>query len=121
MAEIQVGGHSIQVELASTPASRQRGLMGRDKLPDGHGMLFIFDTTDLHCFWMKDTPSSLSIAFITAEHRIASIADMQAYSETAHCPDEAVRYALEVPQGWFARVGVERGNLVTSLPRLPAQ
>lgn len=115
-AEIRAGAHTVQVEVASTAASRQRGLMGRASLLDGHGMLFVFDVTDMHCFWMKDTPLPLSIAFITAQGRITTIADMEPYSETVHCPSEAVRYTLEVPQGWFARKMVQLGDLVTPLP-----
>lgn len=115
-AEIHVGAHTVQVEVANTPASRQRGLMGRAGLLDGHGMLFVFDVTDIHCFWMKDTPLPLSIAFITAQGRIATIADMQPYSEAVHCPSEAVRYTLEVPQGWFTRMKIKLGDLVAPLP-----
>lgn len=115
-AEIHVGTRAVQAEIASTPASRQHGLMGRAALPDSHGMLFVFDETDLHCFWMKDTPLPLSIAFITPQGRIISLADMQPYSEAVHCPSAAVRYALEMPQGWFDRSGIHIGDLVTSLP-----
>lgn len=115
---IHVGAHIVQVEVASTPASRQRGLKGRADLLDGHGMLFVFDATDVHCFWMKDTPLPLSIAFVSAQGQIVSIADMQPYSETAHCPSEPVRYALEVPQGWLAKIGVRSGDQVSPLPPL---
>jgi len=51
-----VGGQSIQVELAATPAARQRGLMGRTHLAPDTGMLFVFDAPGRHCFWMRDTP-----------------------------------------------------------------
>lgn len=115
-AEIHIDTHAIQVEVANTPATRQRGLMGRTSLLDGHGMLFVFDVTDTYCFWMKDTPLPLSIAFITAQGRIVNIADMHPYSEAVHCPGEAVRYALEVPQGWFTRMKIKLGDLVVPLP-----
>lgn len=115
-ADIRIGPHTVQVEIANTSVTRQRGLMGRTHLPDGHGMLFVFDVTDSHCFWMKDTPLPLSIAFITDQGRIATIADMQPYTEAAHCPSEAVRYALEVPQGWFSRMEINPGDLVAPLP-----
>jgi uncharacterized membrane protein (UPF0127 family) len=113
---LRVGAEVIQVEVAETPATRQRGLMGRRSLPHGHGMLFVFDETDVHCFWMKDTPLPLSIAFITAQGRIVSMADMQPYSEAAHCPSAPVRYALEMPQGWFVSAGITPGDGVGPLP-----
>ena len=33
--------HAVSVEVARTPRARQQGLMHRDSLADGHGMLFI--------------------------------------------------------------------------------
>src|SRR5690606_10571578 len=96
--------------------ARRYGLMGRQALPANHGMLFVFDRTDLHCFWMKDTPLALSIAFINPQGHIVSITDMQPFSLEAHCPDEPVRYALEMPQHWFLRAGVKPGDAVTPLP-----
>lgn len=114
--DIRVGSQAVRAEVANTPASRQHGLMGRAGLPDHQGMLFVFDETDLHCFWMKDTPLPLSIAFVTRKGRIVTIVDMQPYSEAVHCPSEAVRYALEMPQGWFTRAGVHVGDPVSPLP-----
>lgn len=116
--ELHIGTRAIQAEIANTPESRQHGLMGRAGLPDNHGMLFVFDETDVHCFWMKDTPLPLSIAFITREGRIATIADMQPYSEAVHCPREAILYALEMPQGWFSRARIRIDDRVAPLPPL---
>lgn len=112
----QVGERTIRAEIAATPEARRHGLMGRNALPTDHGMLFVFDQADLHCFWMKDTPLALSIAFINPQGHIVSIADMQPFSLDTHCPDEPVRYALEMPQNWFARAGVKPGDAVAPLP-----
>ena len=40
-ADMIVGGVEITAEIADTPALRERGLMGRDSLPEKHGMLFV--------------------------------------------------------------------------------
>jgi hypothetical protein len=114
---LRIGPHAFQVELAATPSQRERGLMGRTHLPADGGMLFVFEQPGRHCFWMRDTPLPLSIAFIDAAGRIAGLADMQPRSETLHCPATDVRYALEVRQGEFQRRGITARDQVDGLPR----
>jgi hypothetical protein len=91
--------------------------MGRTHLAADGGMLFVFEQPDRHCFWMRDTPLPLSIAFIDAAGRIASLADMQPRSEALHCPSADVRYALEMRQGEFRRRGISPRTQVDGLPR----
>jgi hypothetical protein len=55
----------LQVEIARTEKERARGLMRRRSLPDGKGMLFVFERDQILSFWMKDTLIPLSIAFIS--------------------------------------------------------
>jgi len=103
---------SLKVELAVTPEERAQGLMHRESLPDGEGMLFIFDKDDILSFWMRNTYIPLSIAYITYDGRIADIRDMYPLDETSVKSSRSVRYALEVPQGWFSRAGVREGDVV---------
>lgn len=110
----------ITAEIAETPAQRTRGLMGRASLPPNHGMLFVFEQSDRQCFWMKNTPLPLSIAFIDDAGRIVNVADMQPLSEQTHCSSTPVRFALEMEQGWFQKRGVLVGDAVTLPPTLRA-
>ncbi len=114
---LHIGPHAFQVELAATPLQRQRGLMGRTHLAADGGMLFVFEEPGRHCFWMRDTPLPLSIAFIDEAGRIAGLADMQPRSEVQHCPATDIRYALEVRQGEFQRRGIAPRMQVGGLPR----
>lgn len=114
---LRIGPHAFQVELAATPQQRQRGLMGRTHLDADGGMLFVFGQPGRHCFWMKDTPLPLSIAFIDPAGRIVGLADMQPRSEALHCPPADIGYALEVNQGLFRQRGIAPGARVDGLPR----
>lgn len=114
---LRIGDHAFQVEIAATPQQRERGLMGRTQLAEKGGMLFVFDAAGRHCFWMRNTPLPLSIAFIDEAGRIANIADMQPHTDTLHCPATAIRYALEVAQGGFAQRRIVAGVRVDGLPR----
>ena len=105
----------ITAEVADTPALRTRGLMGRQSLAPNHGMLCIFEQPQQQCFWMRNTPLPLSIAFLDDEGRISSMADMQPLSEATHCSHVPVRYALEMEQGWFRKRGIQPGEIIRGI------
>ena len=102
----------VKAEIAAAPEARQQGLMFRQELPEGEGMLFIFEADQILSFWMKNTYIPLTIAFIAWDGRIIDIKDMYPHDETSVTSSRSVRYALEVPQGWFSRTGVQVGDIV---------
>ena len=59
---LSAGMYQIDVQLALTPAQRQTGLMFRKEMPQGEGMLFIFEEPSQQCFWMKNTLLPLTAA-----------------------------------------------------------
>ena len=101
---------NVRAEMARTPAQQSRGFMKRKRIPDGTGMLFVFDKDEVLSFWMKDTPHPLSIAYIDSSGRIRDIYDMTPLSLAPVVSTVSVRYALEVPQGWFDRVNIKVGD-----------
>ena len=109
---------SITVEIARTDEERSKGLMYRKKLPDGEGMIFVFDRDQKLSFWMKNTSIPLSIAFIASDGRIVEIKDMYPNDLNSVLSSRSLRYALEVPQGWFQRANVKPGDVVKIDPAL---
>ena len=103
----------ISVELAITPAQQQRGFMERKLIPEGTGMIFLYKEDTKLRFWMKNTPHPLSIAFIDSSGIIKEIYDMVPYSLETVESTYSVRYALEVPQGMFKRMGIKEGDKLT--------
>ena len=108
----------IEAEVADDPDEKTIGLMGRKELAEGQGMLFVFSRPQPMGFWMKDTLIPLSIAYINAEGIIREIHDMQPLDESS-VPSvfQDLVYALEVPQGWFAKNGILAGDKVIGLPK----
>jgi len=102
----------VKAELAVKPEERNFGFMERRKIPDGTGMLFVFEYDQILSFWMKNTPSPLSIAYITKDGKIKDIFDMTPFSLASIQSTGYVRYALEVPQGWFLRNGIKNGDTI---------
>ena len=103
----------VQAEVADTEEERNHGFMERKNIPDGTGMLFIFDREQILSFWMKNTPHPLSIAYIDSRGKIRSMYDMTPFSLTPIKSTTSVRYALEVPQGWFRANNINVGDTVS--------
>lgn len=105
------GTDTVTVELAETAAEREQGLMNRTEVPEGTGMLFIFQDEAPRAFWMKDTHVPLDIAYLNSELRIVSIHQMEPLDTDTYPSGGPAMFALEVRQGWFADHGIEAGDV----------
>ena len=106
----------VKAEIAKTDEQRSYGFMYRKKIPDGTGMIFIFEYDQLLSFWMKNTPTPLSLAYIDSTGKIRSIFDMKPFSLEPVKSTSSARYALEVPQGWFKANGIKNGDKIDLSP-----
>ena len=103
---------TVSAEIAEKTEDRNHGFMERKTIPEGTGMLFIFERDQILSFWMKNTPHPLSIAYIDSKGKIRDIYDMTPYSLSSIISTVSVRYALEVPQGWYKKNGITVGDTV---------
>lgn len=103
---------TVKAEIAEKPEDRNHGFMERKTIPDGTGMLFVFEKDQILSFWMKNTPHPLSIAYIDSKGKIRNIFDMTPYSTASIVSTVSVRYALEVPQDWYKKNGITEGDTV---------
>ena len=112
---------TVRLEIAADPAARARGLMGRREVPEGTGMVFLYPEDVAEAFWMKNTLVPLSIAFVAADGRVVSVAEMTP-CEADPCPTYApagpYRYAVELTAGALPAAGVGKGAKV--VPTDPA-
>lgn len=103
----------VKAEVAQKEEERNYGFMNRKNIPDGTGMLFVFEKEQILSFWMKNTPHPLSIAYIDSRGKIRNIYDMTPFSLTPIKSTSSVRYALEVPQGWYKENNINVGDIVS--------
>ena len=115
-ATVTAGGKPFAVKLALDEAAREKGLSGVASLGESEGMLFVFDQPNMQCFWMMNTPSPLTAAFISDDGTIVNLADMKALSTQSHCSARPVRFVLEMNQGWFDKKGLRAGSRLTGEP-----
>jgi uncharacterized membrane protein (UPF0127 family) len=101
----------LAVEIAETPESRARGLMGR-ALPDYMGgMLFIFETAEIQTFWMRNTPGSLDMIFLDAAGTVLNVAAATTpMSDQTYSSSGPARYVVEAKAGFAERFGIRRGD-----------
>ena len=109
-AWVILGADTVEAEVARTYEERERGLMYREGLAKGRGMLFVFPDAQIRSFWMKNTFIPLDIAYLDAELRIVDIQPMEPESLDSHPSALPAMFALEVPLGWFAEVGIAVGD-----------
>ena len=109
----KTGVHAFQVEMAITPEEKERGLMFRRELPDGHGMLFDFQFDQNVAFWMKNTYIPLDMLFIRGDGRILRIAENTEPLSERNIPSGGpVRAVLEVIGGTAKKLGIAAGDRV---------
>jgi hypothetical protein len=121
-------GLTVTLEVARTPAVRGKGLMGRDQLPAGHGMLFIYPSMNdpERGFWMHNTLIPLDIAYLDASQRIVSILTMQPCrsEKRSDCPvypaGVAFQYAVEMNAGYFEQNRINTGHRLVWDKPLPS-
>jgi len=103
----------VSLEVVSDDASRARGLMYRNHLDDGHGMLFVFDDESDRSFWMKNTLIPLDMVFIAADGTIKHIHANAVPQTTDPIPSGyPVRAVLEINGGSAALLGIKPGDKV---------
>lgn len=121
--ETQQGvSHRFEVELATTPAQQQRGLMFREYLPENHGMLFVYNPPRPIKMWMKNTYIPLDMLFVAPTREIVHIHEMaEPHSLEAVGPASGNIWAVvELAGGVAARLGLKPGDSIMLKDELEA-
>lgn len=121
---VELGNQRFQVEIAADDAERARGLMFRDALPAGHGMLFIHERQEPQAYWMKNTRIPLDILYFdNARKLVSQQRDVPPCSLGDACPpypsDAPARFVLELNAGEAARLQLNEGAELHFGPGIP--
>lgn len=107
------GSRVFTVELALTDSERSVGLMNREQMDAGAGMLFRFDREQRAMMWMKNTLIPLDMLFIRADGVVADIHhDAVPHSEDIIRAKQPVLYVLELNGGMAKKIGAKIGDRV---------
>ena len=115
----------VSVEIADQPDERAQGLMFRRDLPQGQGMLFIYEEPQEVSFWMRNTLIPLDLIFIDQTGTVRHVSPMAKPLDETSIPGAAPNdpspkrlMVLEVPGGDAARLGITPG-MALAHPALP--
>ena len=112
-------GTVIRAELARTDEERAQGLMFRESLAADAGMLFLFDTTEIRPFWMKNCHFPLDIVHLASDGTVvdvlANVPPCAADPCPSYPPKAASTSVLELNAGAAAANGVVPGAKLTLL------
>jgi uncharacterized membrane protein (UPF0127 family) len=96
------------IEVASTAAQKVRGLLGRECLEDGQGLLFK-GCSSLHTFFMS---FPIDIVFTDRKGRVLKASSEVKPFKLVAAPLRAY-YAIELPAGAIARSLTREGDVLT--------
>ena len=100
-----------KLEPAATNDKRLRGLSGRDSLPDGTGMLFIFDRPSEQCMWMKDMKFSIDMMWLNEKKQIIKLAtEVTPETYPSSFCSEDTKYVIELPAGQALKSSLTAGK-----------
>jgi len=115
----QNGRHEFEVEIAADDSQRKVGLMNRTQLDENKGMLFVFETSGIVNFWMKNTLIPLDMLFINEKGIIETIARNVQPCNQSPCPlynsYKSVKFVLELSGGIADKQGIKEGDIATWL------
>ena len=103
----------FSLELAKTLSEKQKGLMGREKLNERSGMLFLYDKPHQVAFWMKNTIIPLDIIFISSSGKINHIHhNAKPLSTKSISGGFDILAVLEINGGTAKLEGIKIGDIV---------
>ena len=116
--EIQVGEKKFLLELAITPEKREKGLMYRDDLQSGEGMIFVFESPQPMRFWMKNTRISLDIGYFSPDGRLKELHRGKPF-DLSGMPSRSnsLQFVIELNEGDYKKLGIRLGDKI-DLPAL---
>lgn len=91
-------------DLANTSATRRKGLLGRDALPEGHA-LWILPCESVHTCFMK---FPIDVVYLDRKHRVRKVARAVPPWRLSMCL--LAHSVLEMPSGTVARTNTQAGD-----------
>ncbi|MEL6170200.1 MAG: DUF192 domain-containing protein [Pseudomonadota bacterium] len=105
------GTARFTVELADEPQERSQGLMFRESMPTGAGMLFLYERPQRATFWMRNTLIPLDMIFMDPTGTVTHVhANAVPLDETTIDGGIGVLAVLEINGGLAQAIGIAEGT-----------
>lgn len=106
------------MEIADSSFRKAKGLMFRESLEKGHGLLMTFGNEGKHSIWMFGMRFPIDVIYIGNDYRIVHLErdfrplGLNPKTWKVSVPKEKCRYVLEVGKGTIDRSGSKIGDIV---------
>jgi len=111
--KVSFANAKVNVEIAERAIDRKVGLGNHDSLGRDDGMLFLFDVTSVHGFWMESMDFAIDIMWLDEARRVVHLETNVApetYPEVFY-PNLPAKYVLETNAGWAQAHNVRVGDI----------
>lgn len=116
-------GSLVKAEVMTNKTDMARGMMFRNTLPDGRGMLFIHATPERYPYWMYQVNVPLDIVWLNSQRRVVEIvenappckgkaSECQEPGKGTYGGNEIASYVLELPGGYARKHGIVKGEFL---------
>lgn len=106
----------VTCEVASSHEERLMGLMCREKLPVGEGMLFVYEYPHNVSFWMKNVMIPLDIIFLNETGTVINVEEADVEIDVpdenleSYCSAGPALWVVEVNQGFCKLYDINVGT-----------
>lgn len=115
-----LGTVPIDAEIADSEEERVRGLSGRESLPPGKGLLFVFPQAGKYGIWMQGMRFPIDVFWIGTDDTVVWVEEQvvpESYPAVFDPPEDA-RYILETNAGVAEAFGIKTGSRVILPPNI---
>jgi len=110
---VTIDNVTFNVLVSKTQEDREKGLSGRDFLPQDEGMIFLFDKPDYFSFWMKGMKFPLDMIFINNSKIVAIFRNVPIQNPTdTENPHLIADKVLEINAGISKKNNFKVGDFV---------
>ena len=109
-----LGSAHIMVGIASTEATRKKGLTGQEQLAEDHGLYFLFGKSDVWSIWMKGMKIPIDVLWFDASGSVVAIKSNFQPSFFPHIavPRSLSSSVLEVSAGFATQHKISLGDKI---------
>ena len=112
---ITINGFELTANLALTNEQKEKGLSVKDELKESEAMLFVFEESAQHSFWMKDMKFPIDIIWLDNDGKVVHIEQnlqpcVSVLICTSYSPNIDSQYVLETVAGFTQRHNISVGT-----------
>lgn len=116
---VVLSGKEFKADIAYKSEELEKGLSGREALPPGYGLLFVFDKPDKYGFWMKDMNFPIDMIWISDTNKIVGLqksVSPSTYPEVFY-PENNSLYVFEITGGQAELLNLKIGDQVNFIKK----